>query len=115
MYFAIICFDRPGSTQIRGKHIPAHLRYLEAQGEKVHTGGPLKDPVDGSMVGSLYIIDVESYEEARAFIEAEPLHKAGLFESMTVRSWMQMQPEITPGSNELTAQEFERQLKESNA
>ena len=115
MYFAITCFDRPGAAQLRGKNIPAHLRYLEAQGAKVHTGGPLKDPVDGSMVGSLYIIDVASYEEARAFIEGEPLHQAGLFESMMVRGWMQMQPEITPGANELTAQEFERQMEESGS
>ena len=115
MYFAITCFDRPGSAQLRGKHVPDHLRYLEAQGAKVHTGGPLKDPLDGSMVGSLYIIDVADYNEAREFIENEPLHKAGLFESMTVRGWQQMQPEITPGANELTAQEFERQLKESGS
>ena len=110
MYFAITCFDRPGSAQLRGKHLPSHLRYLEDQGEKVHTGGPLKDPVDGSMVGSLYIINVASYDEARQFIEGEPLNKAGLFESMMVRSWIQMQPEVTPGANELTAQELERDL-----
>lgn len=111
MFFAITCFDRPGSSQLRGKLLPDHLRYLEGQGSKVHTGGPLKDPVDGSMVGSLYIVDVAGYDEARQFIEGEPLHKAGLFESMTVRGWTQMQPEIMPGANELTAQELERQLQ----
>ncbi len=62
------------------------------------------------MVGSLYIINVASYDEAREFIEGEPLNKAGLFESMMVRSWIQMQPEVTPGANELTAQELERDL-----
>ncbi len=115
MYFAITCFDRPGSALLRGKHLPDHLRYLEGQGAKVHTGGPLRDPVDGSMVGSLYIINVASYDEARAFIEGEPLNKAGLFESMVVRGWVQMQPEITPGANELTAQELERDLKAGGA
>lgn len=115
MYFAVICYDRPGSSEVRGKMIPAHLRYLEQQAPKVHTGGPLKDPTTGAMVGSLYIIDVEGYAQAREFIAKEPLNKADLFESITVRAWMQMQPEIEPGANEATAQEFERQLRESKA
>ncbi len=34
------------------------------------------------MVGSLYIINVASYDEAREFIAGEPLNKAGLFESL---------------------------------
>ena len=115
MFFVVMCFDRPGSEQVRAENIPDHLRYLEKQGSKVHTGGPLKNPATGAMLGSLYIIDVASYEEAQQFIEDEPLHKAGLFESMMVRGWMQMQPEIEPGANEATAREFERQLKESRA
>ncbi len=110
MYFVITCFDLPGSAQLRGKHLPDHLRYLEGQRAKVHIGGPLKDPISGSMVGSLYIINVASYDEAREFIAGEPLNKAGLFESMVVRSWIQMQPEVTPGANELTAQELERDM-----
>lgn len=113
MYFAVICYDRPGFTEVRGRAIPDHLRYLERQGSKVHTGGPLKDPSTGAMVGSLYIIDVEGYAEARQFIADEPLNKADLFESITVRAWMQMQPEIEAGANEATAKEFERQLRES--
>ena len=115
MFFAITCFDRPGSAQLRGKLLPNHLRYLEGQGKKVHVGGPLKDPVDGSMVGSLYIVDVASYDEARDFIAGEPLQVADLFESTTIRGWTQMQPEISPGANELTAQELERDLKASGS
>ena len=113
MYFAVICHDRPDTGTLRGKTIPDHLRYLQQQGSRVHTGGPLKDPSTGGMVGSLYIINVDGYAEARQFIADEPLNKADLFESITVRAWMQMQPEIEPGANEATAQEFERQLRES--
>ena len=115
MYFAIVCHDRPGSDLVRAQNLPKHLRYLKEQGPKLHVGGPLKHPETGSMVGSLYIIDVEDYAAAREFIAGEPLNKAGLFESLEVRAWMQMQPEIVPGANELTAQELERQLRESGS
>ncbi len=114
MFFVITCFDRPGAAQVRGKMLPDHLRYLEEQADKVHAGGPLKDPIEGSMVGSLYIVDVPDYDAARQFIGGEPLQKARLFESMTVRGWTQMQPEVTPGANELTAQEVERQEARSH-
>ena len=61
MFFVVMCFDRPGSAQVRAENIPDHLRYLEKQGPKVHTGGSLKDLVTGAMLGSLYIIDVEAF------------------------------------------------------
>ena len=100
---------------MRAERIPAHLGYLEQQGKTVHTGGPLEDPETGVMLGSLYIIDVASDADARKVTEEEPLHKAGLFESMMIRGWMQMQPEIQPGANEATAREFERQLRDRRA
>lgn len=108
MYFAIICFDRPGTSMLRTKAAPAHLRYLVEHGSEVHTGGPLLDPNEGAMVGSLYVINVKDYEAARNFIDSEPLNQAGLFESIIIRGWTQMQPEIEPGANEATAEEFDR-------
>ncbi len=115
MFFAIVCHDRPGAELLRGEHLPQHLRYLEAQHSMLRTGGPLKHPETGSLVGSLYIIDAADYAAAQDFIKNEPLNRAGVFESLEIRGWMQMQPEITPGANELTAQELERQLQESHA
>ena len=108
MYFAVICFDRPGTSMLRTKTAAAHLRYLVEKASEVHTGGPLLDPKEGGMVGSLYVINVTDYEAARRFIEGEPLNQAGLFESITIRGWTQMQPEIKPGANEATAAEFDR-------
>lgn len=113
MYFAIICFDRPASQHIRELHAAEHLRYLEGRKAAVHSGGPLLDPQTGAMEGSLYVIDVDGYDAAREFIAAEPLAKAGLFESATIRRWTQMQPETVEGANELMAQELDRQRKEN--
>lgn len=108
MYFAIICFDRPGTSMLRTKTAPAHLRYLVEHAANVHTGGPLLDPNEGGMIGSLYVINVKDYEAARKFIDGEPLNQAGLFESIAIRGWTQMQPEIERGANEATAAEFDR-------
>ena len=37
---------------------------------------------------------------------------AGVFESVVVRRWRQMQPELSPGANVSSAIEAEMQLKE---
>ena len=103
MLFTVTCFDRPGSAQLREEKLPDHLHYLGSQGTKLHAGGPLTDPVDGSTVGSLYIADVGSYDEARALVADEPLRKAGLCESVTVRGWTEMKPTATSAAGEAAA------------
>jgi hypothetical protein len=64
------------------------------------------------IVGTLFIIDVDSRAAATAFTENEPFHKAEVFESVLVRRWRQMQPEVSPGANAASAAEAEMQLRE---
>ena len=111
MYYAILCFDKPGAGELREKTRPAHLAYLKQHGDKIHLGGPFENDV-GGIVGTLFIIDVESRAAATVFTENEPFHKAGVFEAVLVRRWRQMQPEIFPGANAGSAAEAEIQLKE---
>jgi uncharacterized protein len=111
MYFAILCFDKPGTGELRETTRPAHLAYLKQHRDKMHLGGPFEDD-EGGIVGTLFIIDVESHAAAVAFTENEPFHKAGLFESVLVRRWRQMQPEVSPGANASSAIEAEMQLRE---
>ena len=53
---------------------------------------------EGGIVGTMFMIDVADRAAAVAFTEQEPFHKAGVFESVLVRRWRQMQPEIVPGA-----------------
>ena len=111
MYFAIICFDKPGMGELREKTRPAHSAYLKAHTEQMHIGGPFESD-EGGIVGTLLIVDAEDRAAALAFTESEPFHKAGVFESVVVRRWRQMQPEVQPGANASTAKEAGLQLRE---
>jgi uncharacterized protein YciI len=111
MYFAILCFDKPGTGELRETNRPAHLAYLKRYCDKIRLGGPFEND-EGGIVGTLFIIDVETRASAIAFTEEEPFHKAGVFESVVVRRWRQMQPEVSPGANASSAIEAEMQLKE---
>jgi uncharacterized protein YciI len=40
MYFAILCFDKPGAGELRETIRPAHLAYLKQHHDKMHLAGP---------------------------------------------------------------------------
>jgi uncharacterized protein YciI len=111
MYFAIVCFDKPGVGELREKTHDAHLTYLKQHSVQMHLGGPFEND-EGAIVGTLFIVNVEDHAAANSFTENEPFHKAGVFESVIVRRWRQMQPEIELGANAITAKEASLQMKE---
>ena len=111
MYFAILCFDKPGMGELREKTHAAHLDYMKAHGDMMHLGGPFEND-EGGIVGTLFIISAPNRAAAQAFTDHEPFHKAGVFETVMVRRWRQMQPEVTPGADANTQREALLQLKE---
>ena len=111
MFFIILCFDRPGAGELREKTRVAHLEYLKQHKDAMHVGGPMESD-EGGIVGTVFIVDVPDRAAAIAFTEQEPFNKAGVFESVLVRRWRQMQPEVVPGANASTEREGKNQLKE---
>ncbi|RVV97987.1 YciI family protein [Mesobaculum littorinae] len=88
MHAAIICRDKPGSSELRKTTREAHLAYVEQSGV-VKIGGPFLDPA-GAMVGSLLILEVPDLAAAAAWAEADPYAQAGLFEEVSVIEWKQV-------------------------
>jgi uncharacterized protein YciI len=83
----IDCTDRPGAAELRQKTRAEHLAYAESQvGKIIAAGAKLAD--DGvTAIGTLYLIDVDDRDAARAFAAADPYSKAGVFGSVTVTRW----------------------------
>lgn len=85
MRVALICIDKPGHLHIRQENRPAHLAHIDTSG-LVEMAGPFLDS-EGQMVGSLVVLNVDSMDQARAWAEADPYAKAGLFQSVDIREW----------------------------
>lgn len=85
MRVALICIDKPDHLHLRTENRPAHLRHIEESGA-VEMAGPFLGP-DGQMCGSLVVLSVETLDQARAWAEADPYAKAGLFQSVDIREW----------------------------
>lgn len=85
MLFALITKDKSGALQTRLDNRDAHLSYIKETGV-VKMAGPFLD-TDGSMDGSMIIMDVESMSEAQNWAENDPYNKAGLFQDVQIREW----------------------------
>ena len=85
MRAALICIDKPGHLQTRIDNRPAHLDHIQSSGI-VEMAGPFLAE-DGSMIGSLIILTVETLADAQAWADADPYARAGLFDSVTIREW----------------------------
>lgn len=92
MHFAIICFDKPGSGEIRKNARPAHLAFLEKHRPQILVTGPMLAEDGETPNGSLLILDFADLAAAKAFAAGDPYNQAGLFESVTIKPWRKVFP-----------------------
>lgn len=89
MPFLIETFDKPDHQALRLEVRQAHLEFLDANVTLLLAcGAKLSD--DGTTAsGGLYLVDLESREEAERFIKADPFHEAELFAEVNIVRWRQ--------------------------
>lgn len=87
MPFHIETWDKPDHQHRRRELRPAHLAFLEEHaGKLIACGAKLND--DGSDAGGgIYIVELESREEAERFIQSDPFHVGGLFREVRLTRW----------------------------
>lgn len=86
MHFLVHYTDKPGSLALRMATRPAHLEYVK-NSSCVRMGGPLLASDGETMAGGMLVLETDTIEQARAWMEDDPYFKAGLFESAIVRAW----------------------------
>lgn len=87
MPYLIETFDKPDSLALRQSVREEHLKFLEDnKALLLACGAKLEDDGSGG-TGSVYIVDVETRDEAEKFVNADPFAVAGLFERMAITRW----------------------------
>ena len=90
MTFIILFEDDPAApADIRSRFMPAHLAFLEANANRISAAGPLAERA-GAPAGGLWIVDVESAEDAETLVRADPFWPTGLRKSYRVLAWRQV-------------------------
>ena len=94
MLYIITCVDKPGTADLRGENRAEHLERLKSLGPRLHMAGPTLSEDGAAFTGSVLIIDFDSLEEAEKFASQDAYTKAGVFDSVVVKRWIQVLPEI---------------------
>ena len=92
MLYFIYRVDKPNSAELREATRPAHLEWAKTLGDRLRYAGPTLDEESGAMIGSVWMLEAESRDEAARITQSDPYEKAALFESKTVQAFMQVVP-----------------------
>ena len=87
MPYLIDTYDREHTQALRQALRDEHLDYLEEKKSMLLACGAKLDDEGIKGSGSLYIVDVETRQEAEDFINGDPFTKGGLFERIEIKRW----------------------------
>jgi uncharacterized protein YciI len=78
--------DRPGSTPLRSQMVEQHLSYMDQFAATMIARGPTFTS-DGTLTGSVHILDLPDPTAARTFAFEEPGYQAGAYRDVLLRRW----------------------------
>jgi uncharacterized protein len=79
-------------ADMRRKHMPAHIAFLDRNAHKVHAAGPLKTP-DGQGAGGIWVVDADDAGEVDKLVKDDPFWPTGLRKSVRILIWNQVYAE----------------------
>lgn len=63
---------------IRAANRPDHLEWAATHADKIRMAGPLLSEDGEQMIGSMFILEMDTLEDVKAWIATDPYQKAGL-------------------------------------
>lgn len=90
MIYAVLFEDDASRGDMRAKHMPDHLAFLERNAASVKAAGPLTDSADSSPAGGLWLVEAEDAAAVQALVEADPFWPTGLRKSVRILAWTQV-------------------------
>ena len=78
--------DRPGSMALRHELLEEHWTYMDGYAAGMIARGPTFTG-DGTLTGSVHILDLPDVAAARAFAFDEPGYQAGVYRDVLLRRW----------------------------
>ena len=84
MHVVAFFTDKPNSLALRLATRPAHLEYAQ-NSKAVRIGGPYLGPDGENSAGGMVVLETDTIEQARAWLDEDPYVIAGLYESIILR------------------------------
>jgi len=87
MHFIRLCYDEPGSLDLRHTHVEAHRAWFREHPLPLHilVAGPLCAADDESReIGSFMLIEADSIDAVQALHDGDPFTAAGIFAEVRI-------------------------------
>ena len=84
MLWTISCVDKPDTAAIRASVLQPHRDYLQSRKDILVLAGATQNDEGTEAIGSLFVVNVNSRAEARAFSDGDPFTQKGVFKSITI-------------------------------
>jgi uncharacterized protein YciI len=100
MLWTISCVDKPNTAATREEHLKPHREYLQSQKRILVLAGATQNDDGTEAIGSLFVVNANSRQEAKAFSDGDPFTKAGVFSNITITRMRkgQWNPEAAEGA-----------------
>ena len=100
MLWSISCIDKPNTAAIRDAVLQPHRDYLKSQKGILVLAGATQNDEGTVAIGSLFVVNVNSRAEAKAFFDGDPFTQNGVFASITITRMRkgQWNPEAAEGA-----------------
>ncbi|MDO6560467.1 YciI family protein [Paraglaciecola chathamensis] len=80
------CVDKtPSQQDKRLENLGAHLAWVESNMAQICVAGPLKQ--DEQIVGSLYILDASTVQQAKTLLFSDPYYLADIWASIKIQTF----------------------------
>ena len=100
MLWAISCIDKPNTAAARAAVLQSHRDYLKSQKGILVLAGATQTDDGATAVGSLFVVNVKTRAEAKAFSDGDPFTQTGVFDSVAITRMNkgQWNPEAAEGA-----------------
>ncbi len=90
MIFCVLFEDNPDAgDDVRQRHMPEHLAFLQQHASEICAAGPLKAP-DGHIAGGMWLVEASDAASVRRLVETDPFWPTGLRKSVRITEWIRV-------------------------
>ncbi|MDA7967050.1 YciI family protein [Ruegeria sp.] len=90
MLYTIHFYDNADANpDIRPRFMQQHLSFLNENKAVIRAAGPLRE-ADGAVKSGLWLVDVETVDQAWALVKADPFWPTGLRDTIEIKHWAQV-------------------------
>ncbi len=84
MLWIVSCTDKPNTAAIRDSVLQPHRDYLGSQKHILVLAGATQSDDGSTAIGSLFVLNVASRAEAKAFSDGDPFTQKGVFADIKI-------------------------------